>query len=286
MKTAIFSIILLLSTPSLATDASYSDVAEIFDFIQKYSTSSLKEDNAVSSNLSKSKDIKITKPSNNLLQLDYEGFTVWLDCEKRAAVKFRYNVQRDTGSFKRKKSFYYDPQLPKSCQQTSTKSYKKKGQRYDRGHLVPANHLDYSKNAIKQSNYMTNILPQAANMNRGAWLLTEEITECYRDIDELLIIGGAILGHIPNTDYFVKSHGIKTPMAYWKVIIRGVGNDERAIAWIVPNSQKAKRKMLDHYLVTVDDIERVTGEQIPVADYIKHEKPARSWMIPRGCNKG
>ncbi|HIG39559.1 MAG TPA: hypothetical protein EYQ14_03340, partial [Gammaproteobacteria bacterium] len=43
-----------------------------------------------------------------------------------------------------------------------------KGQRYDRGHLVPANHLDYSKKAIKQSNYMTNILPQAANMNRGA----------------------------------------------------------------------------------------------------------------------
>ena len=109
-------------------------------------------------------------------RLDYEGFTVWVDCEKRGAVKFQYNAQRDTGNFKRKKSFYYDPDLPKNCQQTSTKSYKEPGQRYDRGHLVPANHLDYSKKAIKQSNYMTNILPQAANMNRGAWLLTEEIT--------------------------------------------------------------------------------------------------------------
>ena len=49
---------------------------------------------------------------------------------------------------------------------------------------------------------MTNILPQAANMNRGAWLLTEEITECYRDIDELLVIGGVICQHQFKTDPF------------------------------------------------------------------------------------
>jgi endonuclease G, mitochondrial len=29
-------------------------------------------------------------------------------------------------------------------------------------------------------------------MNRGAWLRTEEIVECYRNMDELLIIGGVI----------------------------------------------------------------------------------------------
>jgi endonuclease G, mitochondrial len=94
------------------------------------------------------------------------------------------------------------------------KTYKQKGQRYDRGHLVPANHLDYSKVAIRQSNFMTNILPQAANMNRGAWLLTEEITECYRDIDELLIIGGVLWGDNLNDDFFTESHGVKTPDAF------------------------------------------------------------------------
>jgi len=45
---------------------------------------------------------------------------------------------------------------------------------------------------------------QAANMNRGVWLLTEEITECYRDIDELLIVGGVIWGDNSGDDYFVK----------------------------------------------------------------------------------
>ncbi len=226
--------------------------------------------------------VSLSSHASEIKQINYEGFTVWVDCEKRGAVKFQYNAQHDTGNFKRKKSFYYDPDLPKDCQQTSTRTYKEKGQRYDRGHLVPANHLDYSQNAIKQSNYMTNILPQAANMNRGAWLLTEEITECYRDIDELLIIGGVIWGDNPDDDFYVNSHGVTTPDAFWKVIVR----NDRVIAWIVPNASTATRKRLDDYLVSVDEIERTTGETIPVADSLKYDKPNHSWIIPRGCNKG
>lgn len=220
--------------------------------------------------------------SGDLLKLDYQGFTVWLDCARRGAVKFRYNAQHDTGSAKRNDKFFLDPNVPGECQQTTAKAY---GENYDRGHLVPANHLDSSEAAIKATNTMTNILPQAANMNRGAWLLTEEIIECYRDIDELLVIGGVIWGDNPADDYFVQSHGIKTPDAFWKVVIRGTGQNERAIAWIVPNSQDATKKNLDRYLVSVDEVEKVTGEKIPVADYVKHEKPSQSWLIPRGCNK-
>ena len=42
----------------------------------------------------------------------------------------------------------------------------------------------------------------------------------------------------------------------------------------------------DQYLVSVEDIEKVTGETIPVADYAKHEKLSSSWHIPVGCNEG
>jgi endonuclease G len=99
-----------------------------------------------------------------LLRLDYEGFTVWLDCEQRGAVKWRYNAQRDGGNEARANDFRLDPYVPKECQQTSPKGY---GHVYDRGHQVPANHLDHSPVAIQQSNYMSNILPQASQMNRG-----------------------------------------------------------------------------------------------------------------------
>ena len=226
---------------------------------------------------------EISKLSDNILKLDYSGFTVWLDCTKRAPIKFQYVAQHDTGSFKRFDKFSLDPKVPKECQQYSSKAY---GLKYDRGHQVPANHMDYSSIAIKQTNYMTNILPQAANMNRGAWLQTEKITECYRDIAELLVIGGVIWGNNDADDYFLQSHGVRTPDAYWKVIIRGTGQDERAIAWIVPNSQDATAKRLDQYLVSVDDIENAIGEKIPVADYAKHDKLNASWQLPIGCDEG
>ena len=47
-------------------------------------------------------------------------------------------------------------------------------------------------------------------MNRGAWLLTEEMTECYCDINELLIIG-VLWDNNPKDDFFTEAHGIKTP---------------------------------------------------------------------------
>lgn len=218
--------------------------------------------------------------SGNILKLDYEGFTIWLDCKERAPIKFRYNAQHDAGNEPRASDFELDPNVPKECQQLSAKSY---GKGYDRGHQVPANHLDASPVAIKQSNFMTNILPQASNMNRGAWLLTEEIIECYRDIDELLVLGGVIWGNNQTDDYFVQSHGVRTPDAFWKVVVRGNGD---AIAWIVPNTKDATKPKLDNYIVSVDEIEKLTGESLPVTGDARITKPRGSWVVPIDCNKG
>lgn len=69
----------------------------------------------------------------DVLKLDYQGFTVWLDCKERGAVKFQYNAQHDTGNEARAKDFKLDPNIPKECQQTSTAAYR---HGYDRGHQL------------------------------------------------------------------------------------------------------------------------------------------------------
>jgi endonuclease G, mitochondrial len=76
----------------------------------------------------------------------------------------------------------------------------------------------------------------------------------------LPVIGSLICGNHPDNDHFVDSHGINTP--------------------------EATKKRLDHYLVSVDDPEPQTGEKIPVADYVKHDKSDISWLIPYGCHRG
>jgi len=219
--------------------------------------------------------------NKTVLELNYHGYTVWLDCKERGPVRFEYKISKDTGNLARKASFLLDPKVPLYCQQTSTKTYKEKGQRFDRGHLVPANHLDHSKIAIRTSQFMTNITPQRANMNRGAWYRTEVITDCYRDIEDLYVTGGVIFGDDAFDDYFINSHGIRTPSAFWKVISRS----DRVIAWLIPNESTATWKHLDNYLITIDELEAITGQRIDVQDHLRGTKPETSWIAPKGCDR-
>jgi len=100
---------------------------------------------------------------------------------------------------------------------------------HDRGHQVPANNWDGDKATCAATNYMTNILPQAAQMNRGAWLRTEMLTECWRQEQPLTIIGGAVYKTgslavpewegIDRSDWFMESHYVKNPAYFWKVVV-------------------------------------------------------------------
>lgn len=221
--------------------------------------------------------------SAEIVRVEYSGFTVWIDCDRKGAVMFDYVLQMDQGNHPRSRRFYLDPSVD-GCQQSSVASYKNDsgdGRKYDRGHLVPANHMDHSGISIKQTNFMTNILPQAANMNRGAWLQTEVIADCWRDEMPLRVMGGVIWGDDERDDYFLKSHGVATPDAFWKIIQRY----DDVIAWIIPNSANATKGRLDKYIVPVAQVESVAGVEIPVPIDQKSRAPKTSWFLPENCDR-
>lgn len=145
---------------------------------------------------------------------------------------------------------------------------------------MPANHLDHLQQGIRQSNFMTNVLPQARNMNRGAWLKTEEIIECHRELEELTVIGGVLFGFNPHDDVFLSSHTIETPDYYWKVVAKR----DDVIAWIIPNSNEARRSQLDRYLITVVELESVIQEEIDLAESLKTIEHEESWGNPNNCD--
>lgn len=220
--------------------------------------------------------------SPDLLKIRHKGYTLWLDCERRSAVRFEYVASEDTGDLKGSNHFTLDPSVPKSCQQLATGTYKTdSGEKYDRGHLYPKNLADSDAESIKQSNYMTNVLPQSAAMNRGSWFRTEQIAECYREKEPLRVFGGA-LWDSPMTDSFSESHGIsEIPSHFWKVIV----SNESALAWVIPNSSDATYKALDDYLVSVDDIEERTGVMIDIPSNLKLKAEPKSWTIEKGCDR-
>lgn len=215
--------------------------------------------------------------SAEVRKIEYEGFTVWIDCARRGPVLFHYIAEADSGSLPRYSNYIIDPNVPRRCQSISTETF---GEPYDVGHQVPANHFDGSGVAIRQTNFWTNLLPQTSSMNRGAWLRTEYIIDCIRDEVPLEVWGGPIWGDNTEDDDFVESHGMATPDYFWKVVIRT--DDREAIAWIMPNGD-APSSSLDRWIVSVAEVERATGRRIRnVAD--KNSKPDRSWPRPSGCS--
>jgi endonuclease G len=212
-------------------------------------------------------------------EIQYDGFKVWFDCARRGTVRFFYVAHRDSGSLPRGSSYTIDPDFPRECQSKTTARFgKKRSIAFDVGHQVPANHFDGSTKAIHQANYWTNLLPQTASMNQGAWRQTEDIIECLRDRVVLQVWGGAVWTNATNE--FVASHGMQTPSAFWKVVIRTDTRD--AIAWIVPNKTNMGRPKLDSTIKTVAEVEELTGMFFNAVN--KTVKPLKSWPKPLPCS--
>ena len=205
----------------------------------------------------------------------YEGFTLWIDCDKKAAVRFSYRLGPDSGNVKRKRCCDHDKTVPKHCRQLTTKSYRSHSPSLDRGHLVPFNHMDFSREAAIETNFMVNILPQASTMNReGAWYQTEQITECYREYYALDIMGGPLWS--PDSRVLTE-HGISVPESFWKVIRR---NDD-SIAWIIPNVQEATDDKLDQYIVSLEQIEKRTGQDVALDIERNYTGTLDSWDVKK-----
>ena len=225
-----------------------------------------------------------------IIDQDYNGFRLIYDCTDRTALHYRYTLQADTGSAARPSTFTFDPTLPAGClQQTSTASYESVHPGYARGHLVMSNHMDSDSALIRRANYMSNIVPQVSGFNRGIWLEAETVAECYRDLAPVQVYGGVVHGATASdtNDFYLSSHGIRTPEFLWKALITtdpatGAG---KAIAWLIPNTTGLGA--LDRYIVSIAELEQRLGAasvRISTSAALKAMKPQTTWALPSGCS--
>ena len=223
----------------------------------------------------------ISSANAELMTVKYSDFTVILNCDTKSAVAWSYTARHDENNYPRHRTFYTNDMVPSRCQQTSQNTYKSAGDiQYHRGHLVPANAMDSNKLAIAQSNDMINVLPQVAQMNRGAWYQTELWVECRRDEAPVTVFGGVYKGVTPKGGNFLITHGIKAPEAFWKVAL----TQNEIIAWWVPNSASATEENIDNYITSVEAIEEKAGVTISVPNYLKAKKAAITNANLHGCN--
>ncbi|WP_147615614.1 DNA/RNA non-specific endonuclease [Treponema pectinovorum] len=146
--------------------------------------------------------------------------------------------------------------------------YKASG--YDRGHLTPAADFAFSKEAMSETFYMSNMSPQTGSLNRGIWKdLETSVRQWAQKYSRVFVISGPVLDKAPQQYKTIGKNNVAVPEYYYKVLLVPLYEDENdratkddskdvtAIAFIFPN-QKCEGEILD-YAVTVDEVEKRTG---------------------------
>jgi endonuclease G len=158
------------------------------------------------------------------------------------------------GASTRKDDFRADPAVPAKYRAELT-DYAGAG--YDRGHLSPAAANTQSDHVMSESFFLTNMVPQVPNLNRGVWLRLElRVRDLVRNHGkQLYVVNGAVYG-----DHALSiGNGVAVPTQMFKVIVDPVAN--KGIAFIFPNALETKISQSDllKYATSIKEVERITG---------------------------
>jgi endonuclease G len=128
---------------------------------------------------------------------------------------------------------------------------------YDRGHLAPSADFRWSKKALSESYYYSNMSPQLPDFNRQKWADLESIFREYvtsHTETQLYVVTGPILyDTLPKLER--GKNKVTIPEFYYKVALDLTNN--KAIGFIMPN--KKIEYPTASYAVPINDVEKITG---------------------------
>ncbi len=203
-------------------------------------------------------EIPISNPKTKEIILKHYGYTISYNPKEYIPnwVAWYIDDERLIDRESRKgRDFEPDPLL-NADEAVSTREYVGSG--WDRGHMCPAADNKWHWRAMDECFYMTNICPQHHNLNRGDWKELEEACRRWAEKEPVYIVAGPILYKKAKYGYIGKTHDIRVPDAFFKVVLSGIrSNAPRAIGFIYKN--EAGNNKLDSYVNSIDQVERLTG---------------------------
>lgn len=174
------------------------------------------------------------------------------------------------GDAPRSKTFRPDPDLPAGYSTVRSADYERTG--FDRGHLCPSEDRDNTSEANAATFVLSNVVPQAPNLNRGVWKAVEDYARKQLDTGNEVYIMAGVTGTGGSGEQGEASslaNGKITVPAYcWKVLLilpngdndlQRINADTRAVAVLMPNQQSASGQSWTNYRLTVGELEQRTG---------------------------
>ena len=129
---------------------------------------------------------------------------------------------------------------------------------YDRGHMAPnyAIATRYGNEAQRETFLMSNITPQAPNLNRIWWRLLEEkeANDFAMRLERVWVLTGPVFsGEVKKL-----RGGVDVPAACYRIILDEENGQPRVLAFIAPQTVSG-HEPLTQFLTSVREIETQTG---------------------------
>jgi endonuclease G len=195
--------------------------------------------------------------SSGTQQLCKKNYAVIHSCTVKnpVAVMEHITPQAISGPATRKDDFREDPAVTPNCR-SRLQDYA--GQPYDRGHMSAAAGNTQTAEIMSESFFLSNMVPQVPNNNRGIWRILEmQIRDQVKSSGQgLYVISGAIF----DPGFQKIGNGVGVPTRLFKIIInKQTGN---ATAYLMPNGPLPVAD-LPKYRTTVQAVEQATGMRFP-----------------------
>ena len=188
-------------------------------------------------------------------EICHKNYAVIHSCAVKApvAVFEHLTIASMNGPATRRDDFRPDPNVTPACSASLT-DYATVGKTHDRGHMSPAKNNTINPEIMSESFFLSNMVPQVANNNRGIWkqLEMQERQWAMAPGTDFYIISGGIYdaGHAKT------GNGLGIPTRLYKIIIEK--NSKRVMAYLMPNSALPVAD-LPKYQTTVAEVEKATG---------------------------
>jgi endonuclease G len=159
-----------------------------------------------------------------------------------------------TGLAKRKDNFRPDPAVTPACSATLA-DYATVGSTHDRGHMAPAGNNTQNDLIMSESFFLSNMVAQVANNNRGAWRLLEAAERQWATAPgtDFYIISGGIF----DQGHPVTGNGLGIPTRLYKIVIEK--NSRQVQAYLMPNAAITPATDWPRYQTTMTAVEQATG---------------------------
>jgi endonuclease G len=198
---------------------------------------------------------KMGVPGESGTLLCRKGYLLAHDTSRKTPIWVAEHLtyEKASASLARSNNFQADPDLEEG-ERAELSDYKGSG--YDRGHMAPAGDMRWDPQAMTESFFLSNMVPQVGRgMNQGIWRdLEEKVRQWALNRGEVYIYTGPIYANgAPKT---IGANKVAVPTHLYKVVYDPI--QVEAIAFIMPN-MKLKSSDMPNYIVTIREVEAQTG---------------------------